>query len=1342
MFVPSKNSSRVSLVSFAALLAALFCFFALAPRFVFAQSATSGAISGTVVDPSNAIVPGAKITLTETTTNAVSNTVTDSAGHYLFAAVQPGPYTMKVAANGFKTHVITGIIVAVAHAYTYNVTLEVGAASQTVEVTSTPGAELQTANASVGTTISGTTMLRLPTIQRQVSSLLGLQPAVTPMVTNDVMGGQVAGAASDQTTFLVDGGDATSDMEGTNSYAAIPGETEPAPFIQVPVETTQEFRVITADPTSSLNRSQGGQISIISKRGTNKLHGSAYEYYQGSALNANSWSNNRLGLARPGTVNNRFGFTLGGPVIKNKLFLYGNYEGRRFRQSTNIATDVPTASARAGVLVFPDSTGAPVFYNLGPTTQTVYGVNVPGNTNCSAGTPCDPRTIGISPTIQSYWNLMPLPNEPGTGDEFTYNGTVYGNSATYNFNVAEPDNENYGMIRLDYTINSRWNFFATWWQQKAVYYTNDQYTLIGTGAPKLISDTPILPRFGTFELTGTIGSSFTDQLHGSYMLDTWGWLRGFPTNPSGITASAVLQVSGEGRTGNGGTSKPFSDPTNYNTQNGRGRYWGGHDWYLADDATWLHGSHTITFGGSWYFWNITHVRTDNVLGGLTYAPIYWVGSRHMSSGSFVDTPASQAPTICTTSITTGCLTSGDTTRWDSEYAAMLGLVDHSSQVITANNQFIPNPPGTYAKDHVHMGSFYTYVGDSWKLKPSITLTYGVSWGVQFPPKELSGLQVLQQYASTGQPVQNINAYFAAKHAALDRGNPFPSLNDFTNPSFEFSPIGAIPGYTRPINTYWGSVGPHVAVAWQPSFSNALFGNHQTVIRAGYALEWNRTNAVGMVLTPLLGDGLMQIAGCNAPVSNGTCSGATTDATNAYRIGVDGSGPSPIAPAGQSGAPIVGYPLVPSPGLSSTYGFNLDPNMKVPYSHEFNMDIQRTFAHNWLVDVGYIGRISRNLENGGDINASDMFAKDPVSGQTLASAFSAVSRWAQAGGSCTSSTSCPGLAVQPFFENMAAPGASGPSFCTTTYGGPCTYVAAQDTGDAANGDLGSFMEFNYNFIAQAPLDPTQFVFNFWNWSGGWSNYNAGFISVRKAFSQGLDLGFNFTLSHTMGTQTLNQQYIIYANPSSLDPATGYAEEPFDRRKVFNAYFYYQLPFGKGRMFASGSNALDRVIGGWYVSGIWTWQSGFPLCIGADGTYGDIGQGANNGECALTPQVKPSLSKGGPSGLNEFSNPAAIFAGLTRPLPDTNLRPQTFDGAGFPLWNLDMSLGKNIVDTERFKAIFEADAFNVFNLMMPADSGFLDMNTSPSRFGEVTGQVSGIPGRPGGPRAMQLGLRLEW
>lgn len=1345
MVIPFTSlRARVSVVLLAIAAAAALMF--VAPMATWAQSTTSGTITGVVVDPSNAVIVGAKVMIQQEGTSLAQTAKTDASGRYSFPAVAPGIYSITVSQAGFQTNVVAAAHVEVSNSYTYNFTLKVGQQSQTVEVTSVPGAELNTTNASIGSTLGSEMIENLPSVQRNVSSLLGLQPAVAPLSTSDVMGGGVAGAQADQTTFMVDGGDATSDMEGTNSYASIPNEVEPAPFIQVGVESTSEFRVVSAGPTSNLNRSQGGQISIISKSGTNSLHGSGYEYYEGAALNANSWENNFVGLPRPGQVNNRFGFTLGGPLLKNKLWFFGNYEARRYRQSTEITTDVPTALARSGILRFQDAKGNVDSYNLA--TSTACGP--------TGGVPCDPRGIGIDPTIQKYWGLEPMPNTPGSGDSCSSSlGCL--NSEGFTQTYAEPDNENYGLLRLDYKINDRWTFFTTYRQQKIAYFTGDQFSIV-PGDQKLLSSTPVLPRFATFGLTGAIGSSFTNEVHGDYMIDAWGWLRAPVENPSGISGlGGVLQVSGEGQTGGGSAGKPWADPINFNTQQARARAWDGRDWYLADDATWLHGVHNITFGGSWYFWNIIHQRTDDVLGGLTGNTIYWVGSKQASSGEFVDNsePSSEMPPTCTTTLLTNCLQSSDIGRWFSEYAAMLGLVDHSSQVAVANGQFDLKPLGSVASDHVHIGSFYLYTGDEWHLKPTITLTYGLSYGVQGPPRELNGEQSMQEYAATGVPITNIPAYFQQRQEALDRGNPYPSLNDITSPSFQFAPVGST-GRSSSVDTFWGALGPHVAVAWQLPWQNRFFGNnHNTVLRAGYSLEWNRTNAVGLVLTPLLGDGLMQIVGCQAPDKTGTCnpSGKTSisgtpeplDASNAYRIGIDGTAlPPPVG--------VNGYPLVPTSPRSSPYSFNLAPDLMPPWSHNITVDIQRSFAHNWLIDFGYIGRYTHDLEAGGDINASDMFAKDPVSGQTLAQAFQAVSNWARGGGSCTvpnpnnpvgpgNAVSCPGLPAQPFFEDMAVPGGSataGSAYCTSTYGGPCTFVAANgDSGDAINGSLGGFMEFNYDGIAQAPLDPQQFEYNFWNWYNGYSNYNAGFVTVKKALSQGLNVQASYTWSHAMGTQALGQQYIIYGNPSPFLPSTGYTDLTFDYRNVANVAYYYVLPFGKGQRFASGNNIVDKIIGGWWTSGIYTFQSGEPLCIGADGDYGDIGAGAINASCAQT-TVNINALKGkhvgvGPTGINMFADPTTVLNSLTRPSLTQTLRPYTFTGSGFPLWNMDMSLGKNILDTERIKGVFTADAFDVFNLMEPANPS-LDMD-NPGGFGVVTGQANN-------PRQLQLGFRLTF
>jgi hypothetical protein len=1326
--------------------------FALVPVGLHAQSATSGLVQGVVKDPTGAVIPGATVALTEKATNVTIKTTTDATGHYLFPAVSPGDYSLRITATGFQSYVVANLVVEVTKSYNVSASLKIGTAAQTVTVTEVPGAELQTTNASVGTTIAGNTLQFLPTAQRSVTSLLSLQPAVIPeLAADDVYGGQVAGALSDQTTFLVDGGDATDDLSGTSNYSAVPGQPEPAPAIQVNVAATQEFRVVTGSPTSGFARSQGGEVAIVSKRGTNQFHGSLYEYYTGSALGANSWTNNSIGLPKPHRVNNRFGFTLGGPILKNKLFFFGNYEGRRFRESQSVGTDVPTYCARNGILRFTNGNGQVQSYNFDPNLTSA----VASQCGVAMGTPVsslDPLGVGIDPTIQKYWANEPLPNLPGSGDGL--------NSEEFLQSYSTPTNENYGMARIDYSISQRWHLYGTFRYQKMFYNTTDQIDII-PGQQGLLSGTPVQPRFVTFMLTGQIGNNFTTQTHGSFLRDWWAWNRAPLANPSNVPGIAgTLQVSGEGQTGGAGTGKPFADPINFNTQQARGRLWAAKDWYLAEDDSWLHGNHNIQFGGAWYFWNIIHQRTDDILGGLTNGPIYWVQSRHASSGSFVNTSASEMPQTCSTSqgILTNCILSSDAGRYESMYSAMLGLVDHSSQVAARNGNFQAYPLGTPMTTHVHVTSYYTYIQDMWQVRPSITVNYGVNWGLQLPPRALDGKQAIALYTSSLTPVTDINAYFNDRQAAMDSANwdAIAGLNNFS-----FSPIRHVSGMTRPIKTYWGQFGPRFGVAWQPPFHNRFFGNRQTVLRAGYSLVWNRTNAVGLVMTPLTGTGMAQIVGCNGPVWNSTtgdpCSGGSTTAADAFRIGEAKYGGNSLPMP----TPTSGYPVTTPGGLGTTYNFSLDPNYSPAYSHQVSVDLQRTFPQNWMIDIGYIGRFTRNLENGADINASDMFAKDPVSGQTLAQAFDAVSTYFRNGGNCTVDqngvASCPGLQAQPFFENMAVNGQSaygtdGTAYCQAEYGSNCTWAAAAgDPTDASNGGLGEFMTFNYDFLAQQSMDPLQFVYNFWNYGGGWANYNAGFISVHKAFSQGLSLTFNYTLSHALGTQALNQQYIIYGNPSPFDPQTGYATALFDRRNVFNATYYYTLPFGHGQKFSFANSFLNRIVGGWFSSGIWTWQSGQPLCIAADGEYGDYGAGAVNQTCAQTTMNLYGLQgrhnnvvgangvgitgdpAAGGSGINIFANPSQVFSTLSRPLLTQNLSPFDPNFVEPSSWNIDLSVGKNIVATERYKAIFTADFFDAFNIFTPADPS-LDMN-NPAAFGVVTGQANS-------PRTIQLGLDFEF
>jgi hypothetical protein len=821
------------------------------------------------------------------------------------------------------------------------------------------------------------------------------------------------------------------------------------------------------------------------------------------------------------------------------------------------------------------------------------------------------------------------------------------------------------------------------------------------------------------------------------MRDWWAWKRA-PLTPQLPGTAGALNLSGEARLANiGGSSKIWGDPINFDTQDARSRTWAGKDYFAAQDSTWVHGSHTIQFGGGYYFWNLMHLRTDIVTGGLTTGPTYYVGETiNNGQGNFLNIIGSQRPPSCSpTGATTNCLNgSSARKRWTDMYASLLGLMDHAAQIGTRNGDFVANPFGAPLQDNVHTHTFDLYTQDVWKARRSLTITYGLSYGVQIAPTENNGKQVLMIFTQSGQPVQNLLAYFQQRNAALSNGQFFASgLTAGTDSTLGFAPIRHIPGRTSSSDTHWNNLGPRVAAAWQVPYKNKVFGNNQTVIRGGYSILWSRTNGVTEALIPLLANGLASAQNCNGPVfaagsTSAVCSNAQIDASNGFRLGVDGN-TAPITPTASSPIPLI--PGSPFTAKSSSF----DPASRTPYSHNVSVDIQRAFAHSWLLDVGYIGRFARNVWQNFDVQATDMFAKTPActagalgcnvatSGQFLWQAYNAINAGNKA--------------PQPFFENA-------PFGCV----GCTAAIAAADGGDAS---LSAFMlNFYDKTIAPRPLDPMQLIGNNMTSSGGRAGYNALFVSVRKSMSQGLDLNFNYTWAHGIGTagaNALGQQYTAYSPSTPFDINSGRGSQNGDRRHVINASWYYELPFGRGKHFSASAGFVNRVIGGWYSSGIWTWGTGRPVCISADGDYG-----APNGfTCAVqTFFGKADGHRGvfgsngtgitGSTGINLFKDPNAVFQSLTAPLPGVNGRPNAENLNEPRSWNIDLSIGKNVYATERYRLVFTADFFNALNHPL--------FGTDTSNSGSVSLDMADQPGfgvinkADNTARQIQFGLRFEF
>jgi len=410
------------------------------------QVTVGGTVTGTVTDKTGAVVPGATVTLTDTATQEKRTATTNSAGLYTFVSMPPGTYDIVISKAGFKNFSIRAQKVQVGLPTTANAALEVGAATQTIEVAAS-GVELQTTNATIGNTVTGIALQSLPTLGRDVSTFVTLQPGISP-------DGGVAGTAVDQSTFMLDGGNNTNDMDGsmsvyTTSFAGDPtggvsgqgGNANLAPgptgVMPTPADSVEEFKVSAALQGSDFSNSSGAQVQVVTKRGTNVWHGTVFEYYLDNNWNANTWDNNFTGTPNPSYHYNRFGAAAGGPILPKmlggKTYFFANYQGFRWPNSYTLERAVPSQDMRNGILTFNG-----VQYNLAL---------------------LDPRGIGIDPLVQQMWTQhMPLSNESVCGLARCDGHNVLGFKA----NMSIPQNDNFGVARLDHDFGDKWHFMASY----------------------------------------------------------------------------------------------------------------------------------------------------------------------------------------------------------------------------------------------------------------------------------------------------------------------------------------------------------------------------------------------------------------------------------------------------------------------------------------------------------------------------------------------------------------------------------------------------------------------------------------------------------------------------------------------------------------------------------------------------------------------------------------------------------------------------------------------------------------------------------------------------------------
>lgn len=1293
--------------------ALLFLHLLFSPPICRAQTRDSGAVSGVVADSSGASIAGADVEISNSETAVLEKTKTDAQGDYFFASVPPGNYTITAKANGFRGTAVH-VQVDVAKSIQENITLQVGQVTETVEI-KTRAIELQTTDSSVGEVIESNELAELPTTQRKASELIYLQPATAPLVGSGSasvtgiiggMGGGVAGARPDQNSATLDGVLVADEVEG--GYGS--GFGGNIALFPMPVDAVQEFRGVVSN--SDAPRSSGGQYSFTTRTGTNNWHGTAYWFDQNSAANANDWTDNFYGVPRAHAIDNRVGGRVGGPIWKNKTFFSFFYEARRYPNYVDGSRTGISETMRTGILRFDDASGNAVSYNLNP-------ANGPISNLCGTGQSCDSRGIGFNPVIQQLFKLYPVAN----AGEGLNTGGIFGS-------VSDSQTDDTALVRLDHNLNSKWRLTGTYmWQSHRLDNPRQidfNPNVTGGALLKTTASTQLKPEFVSIGATAQLSPRLTFDFR-------LGWVRQNLNNQA-VLPQTLIPAAGSPLLLTGNESTILDSPGDPDSNAARPRI-GSEQFRSANGViSWLHGNHIFATNVHLQ-WIESYTAQFNQGGSLSESPV-----AQITTGKTYILPSSDRPPTCdptgTPAIVTNCLNPGDIKRWNALYGVLLGIWDNTRSFDKLNANGTVASFGPVSTDmrwkHLDIAG-----ADTWRIRPALTLSYGIALKVETPLSEKDGKQALFVNAGTG-TVIDPHAEIKAKLAAAAMGDVF-------NQTYAYEPIGNL---HRSLYSNVVVPSPRVGIAWNPSFEGGLldkvFGKRKTVLRGGYSLMWDNMLAAEAARGQLLGNPVS--------VNSPTCEAAGSPGLNCisgvspFRIGIDGV-PFPPTPTGVTIPYIPAAATAANRNFGDTSGIAIDPNLTVGHIHSVNFTVQRDLPGGFFVEAGWIGNYARNLtvslnDTAPPVNIRDLSHK---SNQTFAQAYDALATQLRAGVNPSAVT------PQPWFENLYGSGGTA-QFANADpsdiIAGALTPLFQQILGNNLPG-----IDAQLLTLGMPPIDNQQFAGLVWYSNGAWSNYNAMFITLRSRAWRGLTSNFNYTWSHCLDSGASNESEGNHV-PNSYNLRYNYGDCWTDSRHRINLYGTYNLP---------SATKLKRLLGGWNTSYILTWYSGNPLLI--YNTMDEFGQ-MNSGDFSLnTVPVSAGVNTStgvvggisgsdgigingapanGGTGLNLFHNPEQVFNSLRPPLlsTDTGTSRGAFRGLGY--FGLDFSVGKQIIITERFKARISVDAFNVLNYVNFASSS--PSLQDPADFGVIFGQVSPDPLISGdsnvGPRRLQAGLRFEF
>ncbi len=645
-----------------------------------AQIATTS-LRGIVKDPSGAVIPGAKVTISNAANGQKFSTTSDASGGYVFATIPPAQYTITAAAAGFASQSKVAELL-VNQPATVNFTMTVKAVT-TINV-SAEAQTLNTTDASLGNSMGNTMIQALPSETRNVPDLLSLQPGVLYMPTmgenlnnmsGDSRSGSVNGVRSDQSDVTMDGVDDNDQVYGF-AFTGVLRETQ---------DSIDEFRVTTGNSDPDQGRSAGAQVSMVTKSGTNQFHGAAYEYNRPTFTVANNWFNKQSELASgyanvPGKlIRNIFGADVGSPVRRDKLFFFGNYEGTRIAENYEVVqgadgAGVPTAAYDSGELQYPGAILSP---------QQVAALDA-GCQTCN--TTAYPYGPGPDPDALAYFAKLPVANGFLEGDGL--------NTGSYSFSSPNAQTLNTSIFRLDYTPNDKHRIFVHGQLQKDT--TDSPEYFPGQGPQNVFEDNSKGIIAGD---TWSISPNLVNDLR-------YGFIRQGYSNRGLANADYVdfrFMPTETAETPTTITSVPVNN--------------------IVDNFNWNHGNHDFQFGANLRFLTMNESNNANSFQNASSNP-YWLGG---------DPPGY------------GNVPSGFQNSYVIAYGNLVGdipsVTNNWNYQITSPTSGTLLSDGTPIVRHFRSTEVEYYLQDEWHATPKLVVTLGLRHSILGVPWETSGQEV-------------------------------------------------------------------------------------------------------------------------------------------------------------------------------------------------------------------------------------------------------------------------------------------------------------------------------------------------------------------------------------------------------------------------------------------------------------------------------------------------------------------------------------------------------------------------------------------------------------------------